>query len=1056
VDTNLTRDTTGWEALNGTSINGQTSYNISYDGVTNKDTGQNNANYAAPTLESIAEMRVQASNFAAEYGRASGATVLVVTKSGSQEFHGSAAYYKRDAAFNTNPIERKRQCAAGTLASCSKPPYDYDNVVYTLGGPLPLPGNLNRNRDKVFFFFSQEILPRTDPGTLQRSNMPTEAERNGDFSQTRFNTAGQARFIRNPFAANPTCTFNGGGAGCFANNVIPSGMIDPFGRAMMNLLPLPNAVDPSGNREYNYVYQTAKKKLRFENVGKIDVNIRPGTTFYTRLQLGHEVNDRGYSATLGAGVNWPQFSTSYTVDTVSTVSTLLHTFGPSTFAEFTFGANFAHQDVEPWEKDPLLDRPFLAGLGQLEANQRDVVLPGLVQFFPQANPLNLIPNVGVGNTNNLGSVRGISQDNRFPFDARNDIYNISTNITHMRGAHVWKMGAFFEYTRRPAPRAATYNGNYNFGVDTQNPLDSNFSWANMLLGVVNTYTESSGKPFANGRYRQLEGFIQDNWRVNNRLTLDLGMRFYYIGPTYVAGQQVSSFHPDQWDASRAPLLFEAACAAASPCSAGNLRARNPQTGQLVSSTFIGRLVTDPSRDPANGMVVAEGTTLDGAVKVAPRLNFAWNVFGNNKTAIRGGYGVSFDRYSDDFILSLIEQPPLLDTQQATYTTIQALQDQGGAGVPLTGSVRNVAAFAPFTPPTVHSWSLGVQQELWWRVFGDVAYVGNANRHNGVNVNINRTGYGVSNLPENRDPTSQNGSPLRDDFLRPLRGFGTINERRWIGRADYHSIQVAGNKTAAGLSLRFAYTGSLRKNQGTFDEFLDEIGFDDRQRNYTRNGSRPHIWTLQYVYELPNASSIWNNGVVRAVLDGWQIGGLTEYRGGTRDGFDFGFTGAPTGLTGAVGGVGMRVTLLCDPILPDSERTPARQFRTECVAPPGPWSDPSDVHYLGTSTDDEFVGRAFMVNDLTVSKRFRLAEGRSVQFRAEAYNVFNPVNLTGVDTSAQFNYTALNNARLADPNFRVTPENVGQFQTDVNFGTIPATGTRNNSNRVVQLALRFEF
>ena len=140
----------------------------------------------------------------------------------------------------------------------------------------------------------------------------------------------------------------------------------------------------------------------------------------------------------------------------------------------------------------------------------------------------------------------------------------------------------------------------------------------------------------------------------------------------------------------------------------------------------------------------------------------------------------------------------------------------------------------------------------------------------------------------------------------------------------------------------------------------------------------------------------------------------------------------------------------------SERTFDRQFRTECIAPPGPWSDPKDVHYLGTATDDEWVGRSFMVNDLTVSKRFRLGGGRVVQFRAEAYNVFNPVNLTGVDTSAQFNYTALNNARLADPNFRLTPDNVAQFRTDAEFGSIPETGTRNNSNRVVQLALRFEY
>ena len=503
-----------------------------------------------------------------------------------------------------------------------------------------------------------------------------------------------------------------------------------------------------------------------------------------------------------------------------------------------------------------------------------MVLPGLLQFFPDANPMNLIPNVGFGNTNNLSNTRNISQDNRFPFNARNDIYNASTNWTHLRGAHSLKLGAFVEFTRRPAPRASTYNGNYNFGVDTQNPNDTNFGWANALLGVVNTYTESNGKPFANGRYRQFEGFVQDNWRLSPKFTLDAGLRLYYIGPTYVAGQQVSSFHSDDWSTSEVPLMYEAACQGASPCAAANLRARNPQTGELVPAAFIGRLVAGTG-DPANGMIVVNGTTLDGGLKAAPRVNFSWNVRGDNKTAIRGGYGLAFDCYNDDFILSLIEQPPLLDTQQATYTSVQALQGLGTAGVPLTGSVRAANAFAPFTPPQVHSWSLGVQHQLPWQVVADVAYVGNSNRNTGVNVDTNGVSYGVANLPENRDPTSTTGAPKRDDFLRPYRGLGRIQERRWIGTADYQSIQASASRTTGPVVLRFSYTGSLRKNQGTFDPMLADIGINDRGRNNTLNGSRPHIWTLQYSFELPKASSLWDNALVRVALDDWQFSGVTD-------------------------------------------------------------------------------------------------------------------------------------------------------------------------------------
>src|SRR4030095_14300714 len=152
VDTR-NREAPGWENMNNLSINGRTSFNFSYDGVTNKDTGQNGANYAAPALDSIAEIKVQTSNFQAEYGRSSGATITVVTRSGSKDFHGSAAYYKRDDALNANEYNRKVACAAGQTVQCKPPDYTFDNEAWTLGGPVLIPGSsFNRGRNKLFFF----------------------------------------------------------------------------------------------------------------------------------------------------------------------------------------------------------------------------------------------------------------------------------------------------------------------------------------------------------------------------------------------------------------------------------------------------------------------------------------------------------------------------------------------------------------------------------------------------------------------------------------------------------------------------------------------------------------------------------------------------------------------------------------------------------------------------------------------------------------------------------------------------------------------------------------
>ena len=188
--------------------------------------------------------------------------------------------------------------------------------------------------------------------------------------------------------------------------------------------------------------------------------------------------------------------------------------------------------------------------------------------------------------------------------------------------------------------------------------------------------------------------------------------------------------------------------------------------------------------------------------------------------------------------------------------------------------------------------------------------------------------------------------------------------------------------------------------------------------------------INYNYELPNASTKWDNLFSRIVLDGWQISGITIMQSQNRAGFSYAFTGAPTNdLSG--NGYPRRVTLTCDPNLPSSERTFDRQFRTECV---GPGGGPSDPYFMGTSTNDEYHPPGYINHDLTFFKNFAFGT-RSLQFRAELYNAFNTTQYQDVDTSAVFNY------------------NTGQ-QTDTNFGRV--TGVRPASNRIVQLGIRFRF
>jgi len=575
VDTS-NRDAPGWGSVGGMTINGQNSFNFSYDGVTNKDTGSNSGNYAAPALDSIAEVKVQSSNFQAEYGRSSGATITVVTKSGSRSFRGSAAYYRRNEDYNSNTWERKNSCAANPLVNgvtnpnCNKAPYRYDNTAWTIGGPVLIPGTkFNEGRNKLFFFWSQDLLPRKDPGDLLNSTMPTALERAGDFSQT-VNTQGNRIWIKDPLLAAQglTCSPTAGGAGCFADNKIPASRLNQYGQLMLNLFPLPNATDPTGNRQYNYQYQNQLEKPRNDQVARIDWNVSQGNTFYTRVQFGNEVNSRGPNAFLGAGTgngggaNWPQFNTSYEIKTVSWVNTWLHTISPTTVAEVTAGVNWAQQSVN-WTSQETLDR-----------NSRGVV-GNIPQFFPSANPLNLVPNMSFGGTNALPGTRGVAISDRFPFDAKNIIQDYSVNLTKLKGSHNLKAGVFFEHNARPAPRASTFQGSYDFSANTSNPFDTNFGFANALLGSINAYTESTAKPFAQGRYNQTEFFVQDNWRLKRTFTIDYGMRFYYIGATYVADQQVAYFNTPQWSSAKAPQLYPAVCANGAATCSGVQRREGP-------------------------------------------------------------------------------------------------------------------------------------------------------------------------------------------------------------------------------------------------------------------------------------------------------------------------------------------------------------------------------------------------------------------------------------------------------------------------------------------------
>jgi hypothetical protein len=1013
VDTS-NREAPGWGSMGGLSINGRGGgFNFSYDGVTNKDTGSNSGNYAAPALDSIAEVRVQTSNFQAEYGRSSGATITVVTRSGSKDFHGSAAFYKRDDALNGNEFQRRQQCGQGVTAQCDPPLYTFDNTAWTLGGPVLIPGSsFNRGRNKLFFFWSQDLLSRTDPGGLNQRRMPTAAERNGDFSQT-VDSLNRRVWVRDPLKEG-TCAATAGGPACFDNNIIPAGRINLTAQRLLNLFPLPNATDPTGTNQYNYTFQTVQDWPRNDQVLRMDYNIAQNTTMYGRLQFGYEKRAGGVSL-LGSSGGWPQMATKYEIDTVSYVNTLLHTFNQSTFAELTVGVNWAHQYTTPFDQ------------AALDSNDRNNVLPGFPQFFSNANPLNLLPQASFSG-GPPGTIASFGYEQRFGFFGYNTLFNVSGNVTKIAGAHNMKAGLFVEHTTRPAQRSSAFNGNVSFNNDGSNPLNTNVGFANALLGAITQYQESNAHPSAHGEFYNTEWYLQDNWKLRRNFTVDAGLRFYYMTPTASSGDKLSVFNPDQWSAAAAPQLYV-------PVSTPQgRRAQNPANPADVQPfVYVGRFVPGTG-DFYNGMQVFDNSPqTKNAFRVAPRLNVAWDVTGDGRTSVRGGWGAFYDRYSDDDILDLIELPPVLLTYTTNYTTIPELLSS-----PLTETPTSVRLIDQFTPPVVYNWSTGIQRDIGWNTVADFAYVGNAARDQRSTLPLNGRPYGYAYQPSSLDSTNViNGQaqPLPDDLLRPYRGVSSITLRNYEGYSDYHSLQLSVNRRRGpeGLSIGGAYTYQIaNKTLQRIDPFVS----DNRARNYNSSGRRPHILTINYAYEVPNLSHKWNNVVVKALADNWQISGLTSFLSGSYGGFSYGFANVPSGAltgTGSINGDGSRPNVVCDPNISKGDRSFDKQFDISCIAPP------TDQYKLGTSLGDEYLGPGYSNWDISFFKNVPMGGSRRLQFRIELYNAFDTDQWNGVDTSANFDYPAYLRGEIV--------------QTDANFGKL--TGATFSARRI-QLGARFTF
>jgi hypothetical protein len=943
------------------------------DGGENLDRGGSGTFSVMPSMDALAEFRVLSSSYSAEYGLSSAATMTTVLKSGTNTLHASAwEFLRNDALQARNYFNR---------APAQKAELRFNTFGFNVGGPV----DFWRSDHKTFFFYNMEWRRLIQGGTLNRT-VPIPATYGGDFAgnlpadfkvdktvdpnqpaipnsglhvpcQTqlssdqvaRFNAAGITTFSTPD--ASGSCAVNTKAAVAAnpqfaAFPTIPAGLLDANAQSLLNagIFPAPTsgAQFQGGANSPTYVK---------EEIVRVDHQFNDKFSIF-----GHFVAEQisqSFGTTMWSGDNVPTIGNTFGNPSYSGVVHVTNIISPRLLNEVAFNYNGNRINIIP-----------VAAFGAPLSAPSDFTFN---RVFTGPNASERIPTI------NLSQATGAQYSaNWTPWLNKADDYQIRDDISWTRGAHQFKFGASWAIYKKVQDLFASTQGNFGFnGTYTGN------DFADYLLGYANSYAEDAVHD--NGKWNNISyaAYIQDNWRVNNRLTLNLGLRWDGVPHTYEANHRTSNFYPNLYDPAAVPAF---------------------NTDGTISTSSSG-LGTSPNPILAGYQFYLNGIGIDGKNGIpkglvdnrwavfGPRLGFAYDLTGGGKTVLRGGFGAMYERIQGNDMYNAGGNVPF--SSAAGFNNVLLSNPKTGIKTgttivtpPLPIIVADITGLnrKQYNLPTSYQYNIGVQQALGARSVLSLSYVGNQSRY--------QSDFRQINLPPFADlPTLQASSAGYNQDV-PFQGFRSIRLAENEANGHYNSLQVDLHANVKNdLTLQFGYTyskaiDSAGSNDNGYD--LNNVSNPYVGWKYDLGPSffdRTHVAFVNFVYDIPLLRGSSSKGL-KTAFGSWQVSGIVTMQ-----------TGAPLDI--------LENNSNISSIVPQTRNRPDLVGKIKYPKTVDQWFDPTAFADPAPGTWGNLPAKSVRGPgrdnwNISLFKSFVFSESRGtrLEFRAESFNTWNHTQFRG--------------------------------------------------------------